>query len=100
MARLQPEVPAAPVRTNLELPSDPQLRSRGYLHKLRHTEVGEIFYEGSQVIATATQSRPRKAAPAFGEDSRQVLGELLGYAPDEIEALVACGAVELQGPAL
>jgi crotonobetainyl-CoA:carnitine CoA-transferase CaiB-like acyl-CoA transferase len=100
MARLQPEVPAAPVRTNLELPGDPQLRSRGYLHKLRHTEVGEIFYEGSQVIATATQSQPRKAAPAFGEDSREVLGELLGYAPDEIEALVACGAVELQGPAL
>jgi crotonobetainyl-CoA:carnitine CoA-transferase CaiB-like acyl-CoA transferase len=99
-SRLQPDVPAAPVRTNLELPHDPQLRSRGYFHKLRHSEVGEIDYEGSQVIATATQSRPRKAAPAFGEDSRQVLGELLGYSSDEIEAFIACGAVELQGPAV
>jgi crotonobetainyl-CoA:carnitine CoA-transferase CaiB-like acyl-CoA transferase len=96
--RLQPDVPAAPVRTNLELPDDPQLHSRGYLQKLRHSEVGEIWYEGSQVIATAAQSRPRKAAPAFGEDSRQVLGDLLGYRAEEIEALIAAGAVELKGP--
>jgi benzylsuccinate CoA-transferase BbsF subunit len=96
--RLQPEVPAAPVLTNLELPNDPQLKSRGYLHRLKHAEVGEIFYEGSQVIATETQSYPRKAAPAFGADSRQVLEELLGYSAADIDSLVACGAVELEGP--
>jgi benzylsuccinate CoA-transferase BbsF subunit len=98
--RLQPEVPAAPVLTNLELPDDPQLRSRGYLKRLKHAEVGEIFYEGSQVLASATQSHPRKAAPMFGADSRQVLEALLGYSPDEIDAFVACGAVELEGPSI
>jgi benzylsuccinate CoA-transferase BbsF subunit len=97
--RLQPEVPAAPVLTNVELPHDPQLKSRGYLQLLRHAEVGEILYEGGAVLASVTPSYPRKAAPVFGADSRKVLEELLGYSPDEIDAFVACGAVELEGPA-
>lgn len=96
--RLQPDVPAAPVRTNLDLLDDPQLRHRGYFHTLRHAEVGDVMYEGSQAIASATPAYPRKAAPVFGADTVQVLREFLGYAPDEIDALIAKGAVELQGP--
>jgi crotonobetainyl-CoA:carnitine CoA-transferase CaiB-like acyl-CoA transferase len=97
--RLQPEVPAAPVATNLDLLDDPQLRHRGYLHTLHHAVVGDIPYEGSQAIASATPAYPRKAAPAFGADTVQVLREFLGYGADEIEALIAKGAVELQAPA-
>jgi crotonobetainyl-CoA:carnitine CoA-transferase CaiB-like acyl-CoA transferase len=96
--RLQPKVPAAPVQTNHDLLNDAQLQSRGYLVPLRHAEVGEIFYEGSQVIASVTQPYPRKAAPAFGADSRAVLQDWLGYAPTEVDALIACGAVEPEGP--
>jgi len=91
---LQPEVPAAPVLTNLELLEDPQLRHRGYLHSLHHPEVGEATYEGSQVIASATPAYPRKAAPVFGADNLQVLQDFLGYEPSEIEVLIAKGVVE------
>jgi crotonobetainyl-CoA:carnitine CoA-transferase CaiB-like acyl-CoA transferase len=95
---LQPEVPAAPVATNLDLLDDPQLRHRGYLHTLHHAVMGEMPYEGSQAIASATPAFPRKAAPAFAADTVQVLREFLGYGSDEIEALIAKGAVELQAP--
>ncbi len=98
MERLQPEVPAAPVRTNLDLLDDPQLRHRGYLQTLDHEEVGAAVYETSPIIASVTQSHPRKAAPAFGADTRAVLADVLGYDPAEIEALIASGAVELSGP--
>jgi len=93
--QLQPEVPAAPVLTGLDLFTDPQLHHRGYLHTLHHGEVGDIPYEGSQVIATATQPWPRKAAPVFAADTVQVLRDFLGYSEAEIEDLVAKGAVEL-----
>lgn len=96
--QLQPEVPAAPVQTSNDLLEDPQLRHRGYLHVLHHAEVGDVPYEGSQAIASATPAYPRKAAPVFGADTVHVLRDLLGYEPDEIEALIARGAVELQGP--
>jgi benzylsuccinate CoA-transferase BbsF subunit len=95
---LQPEVPAAPVQTGPDLFEDPQLRHRGYLHTLHHAEVGDIPYEGSQAIASATPAYPRKAAPVFGADTIQVMREFLGYAADEIEALTAKGVLELQGP--
>jgi crotonobetainyl-CoA:carnitine CoA-transferase CaiB-like acyl-CoA transferase len=96
--QLQPEVPVAPVRTNNELLEDPQLLHRGYLRTLHHAEVGDMPYEGSQAIASATPAYPRKAAPVFGTDTVQVLRDFLGYEPDEIKALIALGAVELQGP--
>jgi crotonobetainyl-CoA:carnitine CoA-transferase CaiB-like acyl-CoA transferase len=98
--RLQPEVPAAPVQTGEDLLRDPQLRHRGYLHTLHHAEVGDTRYEGSQAIASITPAYPRKAAPAFGADTVQVLRDFLGYRAEEIEALIAKGAVELEGPAL
>jgi crotonobetainyl-CoA:carnitine CoA-transferase CaiB-like acyl-CoA transferase len=43
-------------------------------------------------------ARPRFRAPRLGEHSRQVLDEL-GYAPGDIEALVAGGAVLAEVPA-
>jgi crotonobetainyl-CoA:carnitine CoA-transferase CaiB-like acyl-CoA transferase len=92
--RLQPEVPAALVQTGLDLLEDPQLLHRGYLRTLHHAEVGDIPYEGSQVLASATQPWPRKAAPVFAGDTLQVLRDFLGYAPDEIDALISKGAVE------
>jgi crotonobetainyl-CoA:carnitine CoA-transferase CaiB-like acyl-CoA transferase len=95
---LQPDVPAAPVQTGFDLLNDPQLRHRGYLHTLRHAEVGDIFYEGSQVQASATQPWPRTAAPVFAANTVQVLRDLLGYSQGEIEALIAKGAVELAAP--
>jgi crotonobetainyl-CoA:carnitine CoA-transferase CaiB-like acyl-CoA transferase len=96
---LQPQVPAAPVQTGEDLLRDPQLRHLGYLHTLRHAEVGDMPYEGSQAIASVTPAYPRKAAPLFGADTVQVLREFLGYPAEEVEALIAKGAVELEVPA-
>jgi crotonobetainyl-CoA:carnitine CoA-transferase CaiB-like acyl-CoA transferase len=91
---LQPDVPAAPVQTGLDMLGDPQLAFRGYLTTLVHGEVGEAVYEGSQAILSVTQPRPRKAAPCFAEDNGHVLGGLLGYTDAEIGELIAAGAIE------
>lgn len=92
--RLQPTVPAAPVQTAADILVDPQLRHREYMVTLRHPEMGEMPYEGSQVIASETPPRPRKAGPCFGEDNIKVLRDFLGYSESEIEQLIESKAIE------
>lgn len=94
VALLQPEVVAAPVNDPYDLLDDPQLLHRGYLVELEHTVMGRVRYQGPEATLSVTPMRLSKAAPALGEDTRAVLGGLLGYSSAEIDELVASGAVE------
>jgi crotonobetainyl-CoA:carnitine CoA-transferase CaiB-like acyl-CoA transferase len=91
---LQPEVAAAPVNDARDVIDDPQVRYRQYLRPLPHTEMGPTLYEGAQAEMSATPAVMSKAAPCLGEDTRQVLGDFLGYSAGEIERLLADGSAE------
>ncbi len=43
---------------------------------------------------SATPAVMSKAAPCLGEDTRQVLGDFLGYSEAEIERFLADGSAE------
>lgn len=96
---LQPEVPAAPVQDARDLHEDPQVLHRRYFRELEHTEMGPMLYEGTQAELSGTPPVLRKAAPCLGEDSRRVLTEFLGMSENEVDALVAEGAVEAMAEA-
>ncbi|GAA4173504.1 hypothetical protein GCM10022287_16010 [Gryllotalpicola koreensis] len=98
VALLQPDVVAAPVNDPYDLLEDPQLLHRGYLVELEHTVMGPVRYQGPEATLSATPMTLSKAAPALGEDTRHVLGELLGYSESEIDELVAAGTVEVFAP--
>jgi crotonobetainyl-CoA:carnitine CoA-transferase CaiB-like acyl-CoA transferase len=91
---LQPEVAAAPVNDARDVLDDPQVRYRRYLRTLPHTEMGPTRYEGAQAELSATPAVMSKAAPCLGEDTRQVLGDLLGYSAEAIERFLADGSAE------
>lgn len=56
-----------------------------------HPVAGRVETLGLPVKFSATPGAVTRPAPRLGEHTRAVLGEL-GYAPDEVERLIAEGA--------
>lgn len=92
---LQPHVPAGPVHNQSELYTDEQIEYRGYFVDLPHTVMGVVPYNGMQATMSKTPAWLRKASPTIGEDTIEVLEDILGYSPDRVGELLAQGAVEI-----
>ena len=56
-----------------------------------HPTLGRVATLGAPVKFSDTQGGVVRAAPLLGQHTRAVLGEI-GYAPAEIDALIASGA--------
>jgi len=93
---LQPAVPAIHVHSPIDLIDDPQLVHREHLIVLEHTETGPTRYENTQALVSVESASPRHAPPAYGQDTVYVLRELLGHSAEEVDALIAHGAVETE----
>lgn len=88
----QAGVPAGPVHDIRQMLEDPQTLARQMRVKVPHSRLGEVDTLGLPVKLSRTPGGPVRGAPLYGEHSREVLTEL-GYSAEEIEALVASGAV-------
>ena len=88
----QAGVPAYAVLRPSDLYEDAQLRHRGFFVTLPHPVMGATPYDGPATIFSRTPQRLRSPAPCLGEHNDQVLGELLGAAPSEVERLQGLGA--------
>ena len=84
--------PAGPVLSITEMHADPQAIARDMIVATDHPVAGKVDTIGLPVKFSGTKGGVRRAAPMLGEHGREVLAEL-GYAPDEIERLIATGAV-------
>ena len=71
--------------------ADPQLDHRGHWIRLPHPLGGESLIEASRFRLSDTPPQYRLAAPHYGRDNRQVLGDLLGYDAAQIAALESAG---------
>jgi crotonobetainyl-CoA:carnitine CoA-transferase CaiB-like acyl-CoA transferase len=87
-------VPAAAVQRMTDLHADAQLKARGFFVPLKHSEVGEIPYDGLPTRFSAKQRMLHKAAPCVGEDNDYVMREILGLSEDEITDYAAAGVFE------
>ena len=79
-------VPAGPVRFVDELVTDEQVIANGLVVELEHSMVGPLKMVGPMIKMTETPLEAKRASPALGEHSDEVLGEL-GYSPPEIQHL-------------
>jgi formyl-CoA transferase len=83
-------IAAQPLLTAADLPEDPHLRARGFLEPVAAgSSVTEM--EGPRFRFSATPVHVRLPAPAFGEHTAAVLGDVLGLSDEEIGALVESG---------
>ena len=89
-------VPAAIVRDTATAVRDPRAIRRGETVPLSHPELGlvdELYGSGFPVRFSAARAGYDAAAPRLGEHNELVLGGLLGYSSERIEALRAAGAI-------
>ncbi len=84
-------IPCAPVYKSHELPSHPQLVSRGFFQKVTHPDTGEYLYPGVLWRLSRTPGRLRGPAPRLGEHSRTVLERYLGMESGLVDDLISRG---------
>jgi len=91
---LEPEgIPCGGINSIDEALSDPQVIHRQMRTQALHSSLGEINLLGSPLKLSETPGEVRRAPPVLGEDTDQVLREVLGYEDSAISALQADGVV-------
>jgi benzylsuccinate CoA-transferase BbsF subunit len=87
---------AAGVVQNTEdmLRRDPQLAARGFFEEIPHFKRGQVTASGIPLGLTGTPGKTTHAGSSVGHDNGIVFREILGLAQDEIDRLVANGAIE------
>jgi len=86
-------IPCAPVNTFSQALSDPQVLHRQMVVELKHPDGKTTRGPGNPIKLSRTNEESFSAAPHVGQQTEQVLGELLGYDQAAIEALKRQGAI-------
>jgi crotonobetainyl-CoA:carnitine CoA-transferase CaiB-like acyl-CoA transferase len=86
------QVPVGPVHSIGEALTHPQTLARGMVVDLVHPAAGPTKALGCPIHFSATPTAITRPAPLLGEHTREVLREY-GYPDEEIDALLATGAV-------
>lgn len=92
----QAGVPAGPVLDIAQMHADPQALARQMIVQTEHPSAGRVKALGLPVKFSDTPGEIRRAAPVFGQHTREVLREH-GFAESEIEELAAQGAIHVPG---
>ncbi len=81
-------IPAEPVRKPEErIDQDPNTEGFGLWPTVHHTEMGDVRVDGMPVHLSRTDWSMERGAACLGEHNDFVLGELLGYSPEERDAM-------------
>jgi len=82
------DVPAAPIYSIKDVVEDPHIaRSREMVVEMNHPLIGSVKLLNNPVKMTETKPKPRGPAPRLGEDTEEVLRELLGMTRREVKTL-------------
>jgi crotonobetainyl-CoA:carnitine CoA-transferase CaiB-like acyl-CoA transferase len=92
------DILCARVASYEDVAAHPQVAANGMLTELGHARHGTIRMPGFPVNSAQANARPHRAAPACGQDTRQVLREG-GYSDEDIAVLQQSGAVHCAAPA-
>lgn len=78
-------VPCGPINDIEQVFNDPQVRERGLALELEHATVGKIASVACPIRYSKTPLTYETPPPALGQHVEQVLTELLGLEPEEIQ---------------
>jgi crotonobetainyl-CoA:carnitine CoA-transferase CaiB-like acyl-CoA transferase len=87
-------VPAGPVLDIAQMHADPQALAREMIVETLHSTVGPTKAIGLPIKFSDTPGGVRRAAPVFGQHTREVLREH-GFSDAEIDQMAAQGAIQL-----
>ena len=81
------------VQRTLDLPSDPQVVANSYVVDFDHPVLGPTKWTQTPVTYSKTPLSTRKMAPAHGENTEEILIDLLDYTWDDLVALKDKGVI-------
>jgi CoA:oxalate CoA-transferase len=88
-------IPCAPVLRPAEVVASPHLAAREFFPAVPHPRAGSVRVTASPYHLDGAPLAPRGAAPyRVGEHTRTVLGDLLKYPAERIEALRTAGVID------
>ena len=90
----QAGVPAGPVLEISQMHADPQALAREMIVETVHPTAGHVKAIGLPVKFSDTPGGVRRAAPLFGQHTREVLRDN-GFSDTEIDQLAALGAIQI-----
>jgi crotonobetainyl-CoA:carnitine CoA-transferase CaiB-like acyl-CoA transferase len=73
---------------------DPQIAHREHFVPLTHPYMGDGLYERTGTRVGDMPHSYDRPGPTLGQDNNWVLGELLGFSPEERKRLEADGALD------
>lgn len=80
-------VPCGPINNVAEVFEDPQVKARGMKFEMEHPLVGKLAQVASPIRLSETPVEYRQPPPTLGQHTRDVLMNVLGMGPDEIDRL-------------
>ena len=87
------DIPCTRVYTAAEVAADPQFRHSGMVQEVEDPRLGKLLHPGTVPRIPGETGAPRWPGPAVGAHTDEVLGDLLGMAPAEVEALRGEGVI-------
>ncbi len=87
------DVPCSKLPSFDEVCNDPQLKSRDMIIEVEQTISGMVKTPGSVFKLSKTPGKLNYPAPFLGENTNNVLSDMLGYSEQEIEQLAADGVI-------
>ncbi len=86
-------VPVGPVQDIAQVANDPQVGHRGMFVELDHPSLGAVKFVGNPIKMSRTPGAPERIPPALGEQTAEVLTELLGLPDADVAELMSEGVV-------
>jgi formyl-CoA transferase len=86
-------VPHSLIYSPEEILKDPHYAARGSIETMQHPRLGALKMPAPVPHFSGTPAPPLQPAPILGENTQEILGELLNMSPSEIEGLRQAGIV-------
>jgi CoA:oxalate CoA-transferase len=90
-------IPCGPISTIPEVAASEQIRARGMIQEVTHPVAGTIPIANTPLRMSRSESGIKGPPPSFGQDTRDVLAELLGMDETQVGDLVERGVVSTEG---
>lgn len=90
-------IPCGPLNTIPQMVTDEQVRYREMIREVTHPTAGTIPIANTPLRMSRSDSGIKGPPPSFGQDTLDVLGELLGLTAEDVAALEAKGVVATSG---
>jgi succinate--hydroxymethylglutarate CoA-transferase len=87
------KIPYGPINNMKEVFEDPQVLHRKMVEEIEHPIVGKVRLVGLPVKYSETPTTIRTAPPLLGEQTTEVMQNLLGYSKEQIDDLIKANVV-------